>query len=154
MRGSSKNGRMYNYQILLACCVTNCVSRLEFQTKNCRPLALTWTKLILYPPSLPYFLDNARKCFSFLTSVIYKINMDCYSFSFQLFPVFSPYRSYGKSGNSGENLDCKTVVFSLVPDLLFDCSRVIEYAKIWTVLQSRENLNPTVHSGGMFSLNR
>ena len=26
-------------------------------------------------------------------------------------------------------------VFSLVPDLLFDCSRVLEYAKIWTVLQ-------------------
>ena len=27
-------------------------------------------------------------------------------------------------------------LFSLVPDLLFDCSRVLEYAKIWTVLQS------------------
>ena len=27
-------------------------------------------------------------------------------------------------------------VFSLVWDLLFDCSRVLEYAKIWTVLQS------------------
>ena len=27
-------------------------------------------------------------------------------------------------------------VFSLVPDLLFDCSRVHEYAKIRTVLQS------------------
>ena len=27
-------------------------------------------------------------------------------------------------------------VFSLVPDLLFDCSRVLEYAKIRTVLQS------------------
>ena len=26
---------------------------------------------------------------------------------------------------------------SLVPDLLFDCSRVLEYAKIRTVLQSR-----------------
>ena len=49
-------------------------------------------------------------------------------------------------------LDCKTVgffsksvkrlspvslsVFSLVRDLLFDCSRVLEYAKIRTVLQS------------------
>ena len=43
-------------------------------------------------------------------------------------------------------LDCKTVgfflspvslsVFSLVPDLLFDCSRVLEYAKIRTVMQS------------------
>ena len=43
-------------------------------------------------------------------------------------------------------LDCKTVgfflspvslsVFSLVSDLLFDCSRVLEYAKIRTVLQS------------------
>ena len=31
-------------------------------------------------------------------------------------------------------------VFSLVPDLLFDCSRVHEYAKIRTVLQSRESL--------------
>ena len=30
-------------------------------------------------------------------------------------------------------------VFSLVPDLLFDCSRVHEYAKIRTVLQSRES---------------
>ena len=29
-------------------------------------------------------------------------------------------------------------VFSLVPDLLFDCSRVLEYAKIRTVLQSRK----------------
>ena len=27
-------------------------------------------------------------------------------------------------------------VFSLVPDLLFDCSRVLEYAKMRTVLQS------------------
>ena len=27
-------------------------------------------------------------------------------------------------------------VFSLVPDLLFDCSRLLEYAKIRTVLQS------------------
>ena len=27
-------------------------------------------------------------------------------------------------------------VFTLVPDLLFDCSRVLEYAKIRTVLQS------------------
>ena len=31
-------------------------------------------------------------------------------------------------------------VFSLIPDLLFDCSRVLEYAKIRTVLQSREGL--------------
>ena len=54
-----------------------------------------------------------------------------------------------------EKVDCKTVgfflkiskkigkvwcksftVFSLVPDLLFYCSRVLKYAKIWTVLQS------------------
>ena len=27
-------------------------------------------------------------------------------------------------------------VFSLIPDLLFDCSRVLEYAKMRTVLQS------------------
>ena len=31
-----------------------------------------------------------------------------------------------------------TRVFSLIPDLLFDCSRVLEYAKIRTVLQSIE----------------
>ena len=54
-----------------------------------------------------------------------------------------------------EKVDCKTVgfflkiskeigkvwrksltVFSLVPDLLFYCSRILEYAKMWTVLQS------------------
>ena len=29
-------------------------------------------------------------------------------------------------------------VFSLIPDLLFDCSRVLEYAKIRTVLQSKK----------------
>ena len=29
-----------------------------------------------------------------------------------------------------------TPVFSLVPDLLFDCSRILEYAKMRTVLQS------------------
>ena len=44
-------------------------------------------------------------------------------------------------------VDCKTVgflissvslsVFSLVPDLLFDCSRVLEYAITRTVLQSK-----------------
>ena len=32
-------------------------------------------------------------------------------------------------------------VFSLVPDLLFDCSPVLEYAKIRTVLQSMEDVN-------------
>ena len=32
-------------------------------------------------------------------------------------------------------------VFALVPDLLFDCSRVLEYAKIRTVLQSRHKVN-------------
>ena len=30
-------------------------------------------------------------------------------------------------------------VFSLIPDLLFNCSCVLEYAKIWTVLQSKYN---------------
>ena len=30
-------------------------------------------------------------------------------------------------------------VFSLVPDLLFDCLRVLEYAEIQTVLQSLGN---------------
>ena len=32
-------------------------------------------------------------------------------------------------------------VFSLVPDLLFDCSRLLEYSKIRTVLQSRQQLD-------------
>ena len=32
-------------------------------------------------------------------------------------------------------------VFGLVPDLLFDCSRVLEYAKKRTVLQSRHKAN-------------
>ena len=71
--------------------------------------------------------------------------------------------------HGGQNLDCKTVgfflkiskeigkawrksltrakrlspvslsVFSLIPDLLFDCSRVLEYAKIRPVLQSSQN---------------
>ena len=31
-----------------------------------------------------------------------------------------------------------TGVFSLIPDLLFDCSRVLEDAKIRTVLQSKK----------------
>ena len=30
-------------------------------------------------------------------------------------------------------------VFSFTPDLLFDCSRVLEYAKIQTVLESKYN---------------
>ena len=30
-------------------------------------------------------------------------------------------------------------VLSVVPDLLFDCSHVLEYAKIRTVLQSKEH---------------
>ena len=33
-------------------------------------------------------------------------------------------------------------VFSLAPDLLFDCSRVLQYAKMRTVLQSRVSPNP------------
>ena len=32
-------------------------------------------------------------------------------------------------------------LFSLVPDLLFDCSRLLEYAEIRTVLQSNQLLN-------------
>ena len=32
--------------------------------------------------------------------------------------------------------------FSLAPDLLFDCSRVLQYAKMRTVLQSRVSPNP------------
>ena len=37
-------------------------------------------------------------------------------------------------------------VFSLAPDLLFDCLRLLEYAKIRTVLQSRITLNNTINS--------
>ena len=36
-------------------------------------------------------------------------------------------------------------VFSLVPDILFDCSRVLEYAKIWAVLQSRLGVGNRLH---------
>ena len=35
-------------------------------------------------------------------------------------------------------------VFSLVPELLFDCSRVLEYEKIRTVLQSTPLSEPRV----------
>ena len=44
-------------------------------------------------------------------------------------------------------------VFSLVPDLLFDRSRVLEYAKILTVLQSthtQEKINPSTSHPGKF----
>ena len=52
-----------------------------------------------------------------------------------------------EAGNSNENNVCngqsvfleslpRSRSLSLVPDLLFDCSRVLEYAKIRTVLQS------------------
>ena len=61
-----------------------------------------------------------------------------------------------EGGESPQLIDCKTVGFffsksvkksvkrgvrvlrSLVPDLLFDCSRVLEYGKIRTVLQSTQ----------------
>ena len=33
-------------------------------------------------------------------------------------------------------------VFDLVPDLSFDCSRVLQYAKIRSVLQSRTQTDP------------
>ena len=33
-------------------------------------------------------------------------------------------------------------VFSLVPDILFDCSRAFEYAKIRTVSQARRENDP------------
>ena len=36
-------------------------------------------------------------------------------------------------------------VFSLVPDLLFDCSRLLEYARIRTVLQSRRGGRTTLY---------
>ena len=36
-------------------------------------------------------------------------------------------------------------VFSIIPDLLFDCSRVLEYAKIRTVLQSNIERDESRH---------
>ena len=36
--------------------------------------------------------------------------------------------------------DFSDALFSLVPDVLFDCSRVLQYAKIRTVLQSISSL--------------
>ena len=52
-------------------------------------------------------------------------------------------KSKVQDSGTSQILDCKTVsffpsksaVFSFVPDLLFYCSRVLEYAKIRTVLQ-------------------
>ena len=44
-------------------------------------------------------------------------------------------------------------VFSLVPDLLFDCSRVLEYAKIRTVLQSNNKLE-TIFSLFLYLANK
>ena len=44
--------------------------------------------------------------------------------------------------------------FSLVPDLLFDCSRVLEYAKIRTVLQSARDLGGFCASLLTFSVRR
>ena len=38
--------------------------------------------------------------------------------------------------------------FSLVPDLLFDCLHLLEYAKIRTVLQSRKQTTITLESEG------
>ena len=42
------------------------------------------------------------------------------------------YVSYAREAPAPVSLS----VFNLVPDLLFDCSRVLEYAKVRTVLQS------------------
>ena len=44
-------------------------------------------------------------------------------------------------------------VSSLVPDLLFDCSRVLEYAKIRTVLQSNNKLE-TIFSLFLYLANK
>ena len=63
------------------------------------------------------------------------------------FPAWFPGAEHLKVVVLEGEVDCKTVgflissvslsVFSLVPDLLFDCSRVLEYAIIRTVLQSK-----------------
>ena len=37
-------------------------------------------------------------------------------------------------------------VFNLVPDLSFDCSRVLQYAKIRSVLQSRTQTDPNFYA--------
>ena len=56
---------------------------------------------------------------------------------------------WGLKCEAKENLSPVSLsVFSLVADLLFDCSRVLEYAKIRTVLQSRGAMNG-VHSASV-----
>ena len=48
-----------------------------------------------------------------------------------------PHTPYGRVRREKKKLSPVSLsVFSLIPDLLFDCSRVLEYAKIRTVLQS------------------
>ena len=45
-------------------------------------------------------------------------------------------KAWRKSLTRAKRASLSLSVFSLIPDLLFDCSRVLEYAKIRTVLQS------------------
>ena len=51
--------------------------------------------------------------------------------------AWSARASYARSERKKRLSPVSLSVFSLVPDLLFDCSRVLEYAKIRTVLQSK-----------------
>ena len=54
-------------------------------------------------------------------------------YPFQQLPFISPLLEFFLINITSYLL---TPVFSLVPDLLFDCSRILEYAKMRAVLQS------------------
>ena len=58
-----------------------------------------------------------------------------------------PHTPYGRVRPEKKNClsPVSLSVFSLVPDLLFDCSRLLEYAKIRTVLQSTICTSPIIY---------
>ena len=62
----------------------------------------------------------------------------------------SPYRASEarKKKVSLASIPSLALAFSLVPDLLFDCLHVLEYAQIRTILQSREQTTITLESEG------
>ena len=77
-----------------------------------------------------YRFDTAIKFIDFhrFPLSIVKNLLDCYLFL--SIPIFIDWLLRGYEKDSA--IDCK----SIIPDLLFDCSRVLEYAKIRNVLQS------------------
>ena len=88
------------------------------------------------------FGNKWEECFRLICLSQVAIPGDVYGLC-SLFPGADPSKVVVLEGE----VDCKTIgflispvslsVFSLVPDLLFDCSRVLEYAIIRTVLQSK-----------------